>query len=156
MSSQYYELMTPTWLDQFSTITPQHTANPKYLEITGTTAHGRAIKVQLIAPDVLTATDNPVVTLTIAMDTAFTNNHNPTFGISDGTSFVGFQVPGITASANTPPCYSIEGDRSNNILTNLVQGITGQNVNSQLYSNEIKLNQMINGDHATQRMMKDM
>ena len=49
---------------------------------------------ELIAPNILTATDSVVVvvvvTLTVAMDTvlADSGDHDPSFGIRDGTSFV--------------------------------------------------------------------
>ena len=45
---------------------------------------------ELIAPNILTAIDSVVVILTVAMDTvlADSGDHDPSFGIKDGTSFV--------------------------------------------------------------------
>jgi len=84
--------MTPDWLYKYSTITKSFIANPKYLEVLPGKDYERLIQTELIAPNIVTTTDSVVVTLTIAMDTvlADSGDHDPIFGISDGTSFVGF------------------------------------------------------------------
>ena len=76
----------------------------------------------MTAPNILTTTDNVVVTLTVAMDTALadSSDHDPIFGISDGTSFVDFQVVNPGNYADHIPCYNIEGDSVDNILWNEV------------------------------------
>ena len=87
--------MTPEWFYKHSTITKLFTVHSKYLEIpTGKIAFERLIQAELIAPNTLTTTDDVVVTLTIAMDTALADNsdHDPIFGISDGTSFISFRT----------------------------------------------------------------
>ena len=55
------------------------------------------------------------------MDTvlADSSDHDPIFGISDGTSFVGFQA------INKGNCFDIEGDVANAIFTNRVHDIIG-------------------------------
>ena len=87
--------MTPEWLYKHSTITKPFTVYPKYLGIhAGKVSLERLIQAELIAPNILTATDSVVVKLTIAMDTVLADSsgdHDPIFGISDGTSFIGFQ-----------------------------------------------------------------
>ena len=86
--------MTPDWLLKHSSITKPFTVQPKYLEILSGKANERLIQAELIAPNILTATDSVVVTLTIAMDTALADSydHDPIFGISEETSFIGFIV----------------------------------------------------------------
>ena len=134
--------MTPEWLYKYSTVTKPFTVHPKYLEIpAGKVSFERLIQAELIAPNILTATDSVVVTLTIAMDTvlADSSDHDPTFGISDGTSFVGFLVVDKGNYGNQSPCYNIEGDAINTNLNNRVQDSTGTKVNSRRYSSEITI-----------------
>ena len=125
--------MTPEWLYKYSTVTKPFTVYPEYLEIpAGKISHERLIQAELIAPDILTTTDSVVVKLTIAMDTvlADSSDHDPIFGISDGTSFIGFQAVDKGNYGDHSPCYNIEGDATNTNLNNRVRDITGTNVNS--------------------------
>ena len=84
--------MTPDWLYKHSTITKPFTVQPKYLEILTGKTNERLIQAELIAPNILTATDSVVVTLTIAMDTALadSSDHDPIFGISEWNLFCWF------------------------------------------------------------------
>ena len=133
--------MNPEWLYKYSTINKPFTVHSKYLEIpTGKTAYERLIQAELIAPNTLTTTDDVVVTLTIAMDTVLAaGDHDPTFGISDGTSFISFLAVDKGNYLSSSPCYNIEGDATNAFLTNRVYDITGPKVNSRYYSSEITI-----------------
>ena len=125
--------MTPEWLYKHSTITKPFTVHSKYLEISaGKIAYGCLIQAELIAPNTLTTTDDVVVTLTIAMDTALadSNDHDPTFGISNGISFIGFRTVDKDNYHNHSPCFYIEGDAANINLINIAQNATGPKVNS--------------------------
>ena len=129
--------MTPDWLYKRSTITKPFTVYRKYLEIlAGGKTHERTIQAELIAPNILTATDSVSVTLTIAMDTAFADSgdHDPTFGISDGTSFVGYYLVDKDSYGHAVPCYSHEGDIIDNTLHNRISDHTGKTVNSRHFS----------------------
>ena len=121
--------MTPDWLYKHSSITKPFTVYPKYLEISTGALNERVIQAELIAPNVLTATDSIAVTLTVAMDTTFADSgdHDPTFGISDGTSFVGYYVVDKGNYASQVPCYKHEGDIIDNIRT------SKQNIRSHWY-----------------------
>ena len=134
--------MTPDWLYKYSTITKPFTVQPKYLELlAGKGDFERLIQAELIAPNILTATDNVVVTLTIAMDTALADSgdHDPIYGISDGTSFVGFIAVDKNNYATLIPCYRSEGDSTSNILQNVLHDSGGVTVNSRHYSSEITI-----------------
>ena len=135
--------MTPYWLYKHATITKPFTVQPKYLEIlSGKAYNERLIQAELIAPNILSTTDSVVVTLTVAMDTvlADSSDHDPTFGISDGPSFVGFQVVNPGNYADHTPCYNIEGDSVSNVLQNEVYDhTTGTKVNSRHFSSEITM-----------------
>ena len=133
--------MTPDWLCKHSTITKPFTVQPKYLEFLAGNANERLIQAELIAPNILTATDNVVVTLTVAMDTvlADSGDHDPSFGISDGTSFIGFIAVDKDNYAGEVPCYRREGDSTGNILQNILSDNTGMKVKSRHYSSVITI-----------------
>ena len=88
----------------------------------------------------MTTTDVEV-TLTIAMNTvlADSSDHDPVFGISDGTSFIGFQTVDKTNYHNHSPCFNIEGDATNTNLNDRTHDFTSPKVNSQHYSSEITI-----------------
>ena len=112
--------MNPEWLYKHSTINKPFTVHSKYLEIpAGKAGFERLIQAELIAPNTLTTTDDVVVTLTIAMDTvlADSNDHDPTFGISDGTSFIGFRTVDKDNYHNHSPCFYTEGVQQIQILS---------------------------------------
>ena len=134
--------MTPEWLCKHSTITKPFTVHSKYLEIPSSEIpFERLIQAELIPPNTLTTTNGVIVTLTIAMDTvlADSTDHDPIFGISDGTSFIGFQAIDKDNYAAGIPCFYNEGDAANTSLINRVQDSTGPKVNSRRYSSEITI-----------------
>ena len=141
----YQQLMSPRWLHKHSIITGNYTLYPHYLEINPTTVlkqpkRQQAIQVKLVAPDILRSMDSVAVTVTIAMDTELANSkdHDPSFGISDGKSFVGFRALDKTNYAGASPCQHIEGEIIAGLLQNFVT-VEGPLVTSQTFSSEIKL-----------------
>ena len=70
------------------------------------------------------------------MDTALADSgdHDPTFGISDGTSFVGYIAVDKGDYGNGVPCYKHEGDIIDNMLHDRITDHTGTEVNSQHFS----------------------
>ena len=133
--------MIPDWLYKHSTITKPFTIYPKYLEIHAGKAHEHLIQAELIAPNILTATDSVAVKLTIAMDTVLAKSidHDPVFGISDGTTFFGFMAWEPGDYRNVPPCYSVEGVNTNGLLVNRRYDSANPKVNSRVYSSEITI-----------------
>ena len=134
----YHRVMSPKWIQSNAVITGPHALHPQYLEILGTSgARGqRALQVQLVAPNILTSTDNVTVSVTIAFDVSFasSNDHDPTFGISDGSSFIG-----VTAHDRYQnPCILREGDSSTAVLRGTYRA-NGRTVTSRGYSSEIKI-----------------
>ena len=134
--------MTPDWLFKHSTITKPFTVQHKYLEfLAGKAYNERLLQAELIAPNILTATDSVVVTLTIVMDTALADSydHDPVFGISDETSFIGFIVIDRRNYATEAPCYIWEGDITGAILQNIIADHTGVRVSSRQFSNVVTM-----------------
>ena len=77
-------------------ITGPHALYPQYIEFLPVTGSffQRFLQLQLVPPNILTSTDSVTVTIAIAVDNilASSEDHDPAFGISDGTSFVGFHT----------------------------------------------------------------
>jgi len=67
-----------------------------------------------------------------------TTNHDIIFGISDGTSFIGFQAHDKDNYPTISPCYIFEGDVGQNIVKNIKQG-NGPLVTFRKYSSEMKI-----------------
>ena len=141
----YHQLMTPKWLQKHASITGKYTLYPYYLELHPTTVIGKpeyqlALEVKLVDPKILKITDYVSVTVTIAMDTELANDkdHDPSFGISDRKSFVGFTVYDKSNYHNHSPCRHREGKTSGGLLKNLAYK-KGPRVSSKSYSSEIKL-----------------
>ena len=84
-------MMTPKWLEKNAEFTASHSIYPGYLDILPVAAnYERALQVQIVAPNLLKSTDSITVKATVAFDTELAKgDHNPNFGISDGTSFIG-------------------------------------------------------------------
>ena len=125
--------MTPSYLQRHATICGPYTLTPQYLEISPTTGvmFQCGIKIQLVAPDVLTNTDCVGITVTVAFDTALAaNDFDPRIGISDGIHFNGFVVNNPTYT--TP----IDGE-SGRVFSNQVHA--GGRINAPRFPGEIKM-----------------
>ena len=133
--------MSPKWIHNNAVITGPHTLYPQYFDILPTTGalYQRALQVQLLAPNTLTSMDSITVSVTIALDTTIASfDHDISFGISDGASFIGFIAHEKGNYHNTSPCYKLEGQVVSTLLQNL-QGGNGPLVTSRKYSSEIKI-----------------
>ena len=132
--------MTPKWIHSNAVITGPHALYPQYLAILSTTGanYQRALQIQLVAPNILTSTDSVTVTVTVAVDVKYasSNDHEPTIGVSDRKSFIGYKAD----EGSSTPCYHIEGDSNNNVLQNISYSSTsGPVVTSRRYSSEINI-----------------
>ena len=85
----------------------------------------------MVAPNILKSTDSVTVTVTVAVDVTYasSNDHDPTIGVSDGRSFIGFKANNRAAS----PCDHHERDSNTDVLQNK-NHINGPVVTSQRYS----------------------
>ena len=110
----YDQLMTPEWIKSHAEITGRHNVTQSYFEILPTTGNDyqRALRVPLIPPGLLASNDSVTVVIIAAFDTTIvqTNDHDPNFGISDGKTFFGFEVPDPANYMNFPPCFSVSAD----------------------------------------------
>ena len=119
-------------------ITVPHALYPQYFAILPTTgvSQQRAIQVKLVDLNILKSTDSVTVRVTVAVDVTHASNddHDPSIGISDGRSFIGFKANDRAAS----PCNHFEGDSNTDVLQN-INHINGPVVTSRRYSSEIKI-----------------
>ena len=138
----YHRVMSPKWIHYNAVITGPHALYPHYLEILPTTGvlHQRVLRIQLVAPNILTSTDSVTVSVTVAMDKTLANgnDHDPIVGISDGASFIGFKVRDKDNYATLSPCHKLEGKVVQTILNNVQNG-NGPLVSSQTFSSEVKI-----------------
>ena len=133
----YHQLMTPKWIHGHAIVTGPHALYPQYVDFLPVTGAGgqRFLQLQLVPPNILTSSDSVTVTITIAVDNilASSEDHDPSFGISDGTSFVGF----VTNDRHSQVCRHFEGTSGLTLTsTHIVDGPT---VTSGRYSSEIKI-----------------
>ena len=118
-------------------ITGPHALYPQYIEFLPVTGslYQQFLQLQLVPPNILTSTDSVTVTITIAVDNilASSQDHDPSFGISDGTSFVGF----VAHERSPSPCNHYEGSSGARLLNAI--HFNGPTVTSRRYSSEIKI-----------------
>ena len=105
--------MTPLWLEAHasyissdrSTSASQITFNP------GSTTYAALLKIPLIAAGVLTDATPLTVEITVANDVSIGTSHDSdiSYGVSDGSKFVGWHVPDRANYGTHSPCYGMEG-----------------------------------------------
>ena len=81
--------------------------------------NGHALRVPLIPPNVLNSNDSITIVIIASMNTTIpqSHDHDPSFGISDGKSFIGFLPPDVqNYQKDYPPCLSIDGVVGSTIL----------------------------------------
>ena len=125
--------MTPSYLQRHATISGPYTLTPQYLEISPTTGDifQNALKIRLVAPDILTSTDCVGITVIVAFDkTLAANDHDPFIGISDGALVNGFLT-------DEPADIRPWDGESGRVLGNRI--VAGNLVNAQQYPGEIKM-----------------
>ena len=111
--------MSPKWLEKNAELIAPHTIYPQYLEILPVaTSYERALRVQLVAPNVLKSTDTITVKAVVSLDTtlATTSDHDPILGISDTTSFIGFAAYDVLNYPSYSPCSAYESDVDGKVL----------------------------------------
>ena len=138
----FNQLMTPYYIDKHAEIVGPTSMVPGYFVVDPSTGakYQRALRIPLIAPNMLEPTAGITVTIKSALDTtiAQTDDHDPIFGISDEKHFLGFQTLDVSDFPSYSPCFRMEGDVGEAVLENRKQG-GGPRTNSTRYSSEITL-----------------
>ena len=138
----FNQLMTPYYIDKHAEIVGPTSMVPGYFVVDPSTGakYQRALRIPLIAPNMLEPTAGITVTIKSALDTTITqtDDHDPIFGISDEKRFLGFQTLDVSDFPSYSPCFRMEGDVGEAVLENRKQG-GGPCTNSTHYSSEITL-----------------
>ena len=94
----------------------------------------------MVGLNILKSTDSITATLTIAVDTSSANkkDHDIIIGISNGESFIGFEIHDKYNYNTISPCYKLEGRVVKDKLQNTIHG-TGSLVASRKFSSEVKI-----------------
>ena len=106
--------MTPSWLEAhasyinrlLSSTTEQLTFNEGPLDAAA------LLKVPIIPADVLEDSSLVTLKIVVSMDKGIAEKEDsdPTYGVSDGVSFLGFEtVDKLNYQSGTPPCFGVEG-----------------------------------------------
>lgn len=105
--------MTPTWLEAHASyIDNSRTANADQLTFTaGSKAHVALLKIPMIPAGVLRQSTPLTIEVTVANDVSIgrAEDSDIRYGVSDGSKFVGFQVPDKGNYITSSPCYGAEG-----------------------------------------------
>ena len=132
--------MTPYYIDKHAQKVGPTSMVPGYFIVDPSTGakYQRALRIPLIAPNMLQPTAGITVTIKSALDTTIAqmDDHDPIFGISDEKRFLGFQTLDVSDFPSYSPCFRMEGDVGETVLENRKQG-GGPRTNSTHYSSEI-------------------
>ena len=105
--------MTPLWLEAHASyINSDRSASASQITFNaGSTAYAALLKIPLIAACVLTDATPLTVEITVANDVSIGTSHDSdiSYGVSDGSKFVGWQTVDKGNSGTHSPCYGMEG-----------------------------------------------
>ena len=105
--------MTPLWLEAHASyINSDRSASASQITFNaGSTAYAALLKIPLIAAGVLTDATPLTVEITVANDVSIGTSHDSdiSYGVSDGSKFVGWQTVDKINYGTYSPCYGMEG-----------------------------------------------
>ena len=105
--------MTPLWLEAHASyINSDRSASASQITFNaGSTAYAALLKIPLIAAGVLTDATPLTVEITVANDVSIGTSHDSdiSYGVSDGSTFVGWQTVDKINYGTHSPCYGMEG-----------------------------------------------
>ena len=105
--------MTPFWLQAHASYidSSRTTTNEQITFNAGSINHAALLKVPMIPSGVLRHSTPLTVKIVVANDVSIgrTEESDNRYGVSDGSSFIGFHVPDKASYVNRPPCYGVEG-----------------------------------------------
>ncbi|XP_078383980.1 uncharacterized protein LOC144666421 [Oculina patagonica] len=109
----YHQTMTPSWLEAHASyIDSFRTATAEQLTFNAGSVTGAALlKVPMIPAGVLRHSTPLTIEITVANDVSIGNTADSDirYGLSDGTKFIGIQVPDKLNYVDNAPCFGVEG-----------------------------------------------
>ena len=105
--------MTPLWLEAHASYisSDRSTSAAQITFNAGSIENPALLKVPLIAAGVITDATPLTVEITVANDVSIGNvpDSDISYGVSDGSKFIGFHVPDKGNYGTNSPCYGMEG-----------------------------------------------
>ena len=105
--------MTPLWLETHASYinSDRSTSASQITFNAGSTAYAALLKIPLIAAGVLTDATPLTVEITVANDVSIGTSHDSdiSYGVSDGSKFVGWLTVDKRNYGTYSPCYGMEG-----------------------------------------------
>ena len=109
----YQQTMTPTWLEAHASYIDSHrTLTTEQLTFNaGSVDQAAILKVPMIPAGVVTDSTPMTLEITVGEDLSIGNvaDSDARIGVSDGTNFIGFEVPDKLNYNTKAPCFGIEG-----------------------------------------------
>jgi len=109
----YQQTMTPTWLEAHASYIDSHrTLTAEQLTFNaGSVDQAAILKVPMIPAGVVTDSTPMTLEITVGEDLSIGNvaDSDIRYGVSDGTNFIGFEVPDKLNYNTKAPCFGIEG-----------------------------------------------
>ena len=105
--------MTPTWLEAHASyIDSSRTSTAQQLTFNGNAIENAALlKAPMIPAGVLKVSTPLTVEITVANDVSIGSavDSDIAYGVSDGTTFIGFHTPDKGNYDDVAPCFGVEG-----------------------------------------------
>ena len=111
--------MTPSWLETHASYinSARSSTNEQLTFKPGHLSEAALLKVLIIPAGILT--DSSLITLKIVLsldeDIGRKEDSDPSFGVSDGESFVGFEMVDESNYGDFSPCFGVEGTSGNSL-----------------------------------------
>ena len=111
--------MTPSWLETHASYinSARSSTNEQLTFEPGNRRADALLKVPIIPAGILT--DSSLITLKVVLsldeDIGKKEDSDPRFGVSDGESFVGFEMVDESGYAPYSPCFGVEGTSGNSL-----------------------------------------
>ncbi len=124
----YHQTMTPLWLEAHASyIDSSRTTTAKQLTFNaGSVDYAALLKVPMIPAGVLKDSTPLTVDITVAHDVSIgkTADSDIRYGVSDGTSFIGFETCDKGNYGSNAPCYGFEGVSGSTITSRQYDSVT--------------------------------
>lgn len=127
--------MTPSWLRahaSFIYINSSHSATADQITFNaGSLKNAALLKVALVADGLLTEGTPLTVEITVAVNATYgqTDDSDLRLGVSDGSKFIGFEIPDKSNYQALAPCYGIQAKSGSSLSK--IRALANKASNSQ-------------------------
>ena len=115
--------MTPLWLKAHASyIDSYHNISDYQITFTkGSLGNTVPLKVPMVAAGVLSDETPLTIEMIVANDVSIgqPTNSDPSYGVSDRTSFVGYRTPSENGYGNRAPCFLVQASSGANLTSHV-------------------------------------